>query len=163
MVNFLKGARKLKPKLGQINFRNPPFALVRRRVHPLNYFLTSAGGRGGRGRQLKPKLRQMYSIFIYLVIGVYVFPNKPVLKINIADGINSTGALFLRLSLGFCQKIGFKTKPRQRSKFLKNLFLRLSICVCQKPVLKLNLPREVNSDGRFSRRRLVLAKKRFKN
>ena len=75
--------------------------------------------------------------FIYCAGWVYVL--KPVLKLNLADGINFPKNLFIRTVLGFRRKSVFKTKPRQRNNCLGGLFLRFGIMALPKNGLKLNI------------------------
>ena len=42
---------------------------------------------------------------------------KPVVKLNLFDRINSMGGLFICLILGFCHQAGLNDKPLQRHKF----------------------------------------------
>ena len=51
------------------------------------------------------------------------------------------------MGLGFRQKTGLKTKPRQRNKFFGKLIICLSLGFRQKPASKLNLAREIISRG----------------
>ena len=75
---------------------------------------------------------------------------KPDLKLNIGDAINFSVSLFLLLllSLGFVQKTGLKTKPRRRNWFFANFISSPDFrFFVGKHVLKLNLFGAINYAG----------------
>ena len=79
------------------------------------------------GFTTKPRRRNKFiATFIYSS-EFRILPKKTFQKLNLADGIFCSGDLFLRLSLGFCRKTGFKPKPRRRSKCFGDLFLAMRL------------------------------------
>ena len=67
------------------------------------------------GLKTKPPKGIFFGTFIYS--SEFTLYQKTVLKLNLLDGIMFSRNLFLRLGLCFCQKNGFKNKPRRRNNF----------------------------------------------
>ena len=75
--------------------------------------------------------------------------DKPALKLNRADEINTRPNLFTHMSLCFFRKPGLKTKHLRGNKF-PEWFISLSefrFFFDQKAVLKLNISKDINPSG----------------